>query len=85
MRVPVSYSNPRGPQIPISVVKLAATRPHPIGDIVFNPGGPGGSGVDYLERVSSVFPASLRARFNLVSFDPRGDGVEPAAAMPDVS
>jgi pimeloyl-ACP methyl ester carboxylesterase len=74
LRVPVSYSNPRGPRIPISVVKLAATRQHPIGDVVINPGGPGASGVNYLEAVSSIFPASLRARFNLVSFDPRGDG-----------
>jgi len=74
LRVPLSYSHPRGPQIPISVVELVATRPHPIGDIVFNPGGPGASGVQYLEGVSSTFPASLRARFNLVSFDPRGSG-----------
>ena len=74
LRVPVSYSDRRGPQIPISVVELVATRPHPIGDIVFNPGGPGASGVQYLEGVASVFPSSLRARFNLVSFDPRGVG-----------
>jgi len=74
LRVPVSYANPSGPKIPISVVKLPATRANPIGDVVFNPGGPGASGVGYLEAVSSVFPASLRSRFNLVSFDPRGDG-----------
>ena len=74
LRVPVSYSDRHGPHIPISVVELAATRPHPIGDIVFNPGGPGESGVQYLEGVSSIFPPSLRARFNLVSFDPRGSG-----------
>ncbi len=74
LRVPVAYSDPAGPQIPISVVELAATGSHPIGDIVFNPGGPGASGVQYLEAVASGFPASLRARFTLVSFDPRGSG-----------
>jgi len=74
LRVPVSYSDLGGPQIPISVVKLGATGPHPIGDIVFNPGGPGASGVQYLEAVAGTFPASLRQHFNLVSFDPRGSG-----------
>jgi pimeloyl-ACP methyl ester carboxylesterase len=74
LQVPVSYSDRHGEQIPISVVRLASTRPNPIGDIVFNPGGPGASGVQFLEAASSIVPASLRARFNLVSFDPRGDG-----------
>jgi len=72
--VPVSYSDPRGAQIPISVVELPASRPHPIGDLVLNPGGPGASGVQFLEQAGSSFPATLRARFNLVSFDPRGAG-----------
>src|SRR4051794_32495788 len=69
LRVPVSYANPGGPQVPISVVELGATRPHPPGDVVFNPGGPGESGVQWLERVANGFPAALRERFNLVSFD----------------
>jgi pimeloyl-ACP methyl ester carboxylesterase len=74
LSVPVSYSKPGGAQIPISVIELPAARPHPIGDIVFNPGGPGASGVQFLERAWHNFPASLRARFTLVSFDPRGVG-----------
>lgn len=74
LSVPLSYSDPRGAQIPISVVELPAKGPHPIGDIVLNPGGPGESGVQFLEQEWHMFPASLRAKFNLVSFDPRGVG-----------
>jgi pimeloyl-ACP methyl ester carboxylesterase len=74
LQVPVSYSDPAGPSIGIAVVELASTGSHPVGDIVFNPGGPGESGVQFLEQASNIFPASLRAQFNLVSFDPRGTG-----------
>src|SRR5262249_54356325 len=48
LSVPVSYSDPDGAKIPISVVELVASRPHPIADIVLNPGGPGASGVQLL-------------------------------------
>jgi pimeloyl-ACP methyl ester carboxylesterase len=74
LSVPVSYSDPHGAQIPIAAVELVASQPNPSGDIVLNPGGPGESGVEFLEQAWSTFPASLRARFNLVSFDPRGVG-----------
>jgi len=74
LQVPVSYSDRHGPQTPISVVELVASGAHPLGDVVFNPGGPGASGVQYLEDVWSDFPESLRTQFNLVSFDPRGVG-----------
>ena len=52
----------------------SASGPRPIGDIVFNPGGPGASGVQFLEQAWRTFPASLREKFTLVSFDPRGVG-----------
>lgn len=72
LRVPLSYARPRGTTIGIAVVELPATGAHPQGDVVFNPGGPGASGVDFLEQEATSFPAALRHTFNLVSFDPRG-------------
>jgi len=51
-------------------------------DVVINPGGPGASGVSFLEQAWQAFPASLRERVNLVSFDPRGVGAsEPVRCL----
>jgi pimeloyl-ACP methyl ester carboxylesterase len=72
LRVPISYSDPSAGDLSIAVVELPATGSPVIGDIVTNPGGPGGSGVDFLEQNATGFAASLRSHFNLVSFDPRG-------------
>jgi len=73
--VPIDYSKPQLGSLDIAVIELPATSRHPEGDLVMNPGGPGGSGVDFLEQAWSSFPASIRAHFNLVSFDPRGVGL----------
>ncbi|HEX9336010.1 MAG TPA: alpha/beta hydrolase, partial [Pseudonocardiaceae bacterium] len=69
------YADPTGAVIQIAVIKHPATDPaHRIGSVFFNPGGPGGSGITSLELLYPQFPATLRARFDLVSFDPRGIG-----------
>ncbi len=72
LSVPVDYSDPSGPHLRLALVELPATSAHITGDLVMNPGGPGGSGVQFLE--TTTFPAALRSSFNLVSFDPRGIG-----------
>ena len=44
-----------------------------IGSLFLNPGGPGGSGVDFLVGVGQqLYSDEVRARFDLVGFDPRG-------------
>jgi len=45
-----------------------------IGSLITNPGGPGASGVEDLRNTATGFPAEVRSRFDLVSFDPRGVG-----------
>ena len=73
LKVPISYSDPGAGSLSLALVRLPASGPAPArGDIVTNPGGPGGSGVDFLEQNANGFPSSLRSEFNLVSFDPRG-------------
>ncbi|HEX4221839.1 MAG TPA: alpha/beta hydrolase [Pseudonocardiaceae bacterium] len=73
--VPLDYADPFGATIQIAVIKHPATDPtHRIGSLFFNPGGPGGSGVSVLPAAYPRFPATLRADFDLVSFDPRGIG-----------
>jgi pimeloyl-ACP methyl ester carboxylesterase len=73
--VPLDYRHPRGRTIHLAVIRHRATDPaHRIGTLFFNPGGPGGAGTALLPSVISVFPAAVQARFDIVSWDPRGVG-----------
>jgi pimeloyl-ACP methyl ester carboxylesterase len=70
---PLAYGNPLGEQISISVIRLPAGDPSQrIGSLMLNPGGPGGSGVEFVRAAAKVLPLELRARFDIVGFDPRG-------------
>ena len=52
----------------------ATDRARPLGTLFFNPGGPGAPGTDLLPTTYDNFPAELRARFDIASWDPRGVG-----------
>lgn len=73
LRVPMDYTKPDGRRLRIAVIRLRATG-HRIGSLVINPGGPGGSGIQYTRAARSVLSADLRAHFDAVGFDPRGVG-----------
>ena len=69
---PVDYAHPATGTVEVAVARKPATDPaHRIGVLFLMPGGPGGSGVDTLVR-DVPMPAELTARFDVVSFDPRG-------------
>ena len=71
--VPFDYARPSGRRFSLPVIKLPATdRSRRIGALVINPGGPGGSGVQYALGARSEFPSAVLARFDIVGFDPRG-------------
>lgn len=74
VQVPLDYDQPQGASISIAVVRQPATDPaHRIGSLFLNPGGPGGSGVDFTVFAGPfLFTPEVRARFDLVGFDPRG-------------
>lgn len=73
--VPWDHADPLGGSLDIPIVRLAAAGPASrLGTIVFNPGGPGIPGTGLLMSLIDVFPAPLRERFDIVSFDPRGTG-----------
>jgi pimeloyl-ACP methyl ester carboxylesterase len=73
-QVPVDYSQPTGAMISLALIRLPATDPdHRIGSLFVNPGGPGGSGVDLVRAAASIlWTPEVRARFDIVGFDPRG-------------
>ncbi|MET9697868.1 alpha/beta hydrolase [Streptomyces sp. NPDC006529] len=73
--VPLDYAKPGGETLPLALIRAKATGPQGsrIGSLVFNFGGPGGSGVAALPGAAKEY-AALRARYDLVSFDPRGVG-----------
>jgi pimeloyl-ACP methyl ester carboxylesterase len=74
VHVPLDYDRAHGATISIAVVRLPASDPaRRIGSLFLNPGGPGGSGVDFtLFAGPFLYTDEVRARFDLVGFDPRG-------------
>ncbi|MQA98136.1 MAG: alpha/beta fold hydrolase [Streptosporangiales bacterium] len=75
LEVPLDYDKPDGERIKIALIRLPAEDSDSrIGSLVINPGGPGGSGIDYARAARQVITAGVRQRFDIVGFDPRGVG-----------
>ncbi|MBA4865679.1 alpha/beta fold hydrolase [Streptomyces sp. PSKA54] len=72
LKVPLDYAKPDGETIDIALIRARSTgEGERIGSLLFNFGGPGGSGVSMLPSFADQY-ATLRERYDLVSFDPRG-------------
>ncbi len=71
LSVPVDYNQPDGEVAQLAMIRFKATGDR-IGSLVINPGGPGESGVEAAVGLIGTIPESVRERFDLVGFDPRG-------------
>lgn len=76
VRVPLDYRNPGGATIRLALIKhRASDRSRRVGTLFFNPGGPGVAKADFVTEFKLGFiPDSLRARFDVITWDPRGIG-----------
>ncbi|WP_326754642.1 alpha/beta hydrolase [Streptomyces hirsutus] len=71
LRVPLDWSEPDGGTIGLALIRAKATGDDRLGSLLFNFGGPGGSGVSMMPSYATT-ASKLRERYDLVSWDPRG-------------
>ncbi len=72
-KVPVDYNHIDGNSFTIQAIKHVANTPQRrLGSLIMNPGGPGGSGIEYVLSADSIVSASIEDVYDLVGFDPRG-------------
>ncbi|WP_328768804.1 alpha/beta hydrolase [Streptomyces sp. NBC_00286] len=72
LKVPLDWERPKGETIGIALIRAKATdEDSRIGSLLFNFGGPGGSGVSTMPSYAAL-TTELHKRYDLVSFDPRG-------------
>lgn len=73
--VPKDYAHPNAGTFHIQLIRVHDSDDHhPIGSLIVNPGGPGGSGVNLALGLAGQVSDQLLQHFDLVGFDPRGVG-----------
>lgn len=74
VEVPLDYAHPTAGTISIAVNRKPATdQAHRIGSLLTNPGGPGASGLSFIQDFAGSM-TNINRRFDLIGFDPRGIG-----------
>lgn len=73
-KAPLDWSDPAAGEIELALIRHPASG-NKIGSLLVNPGGPGGSGYDFVkDSVDYATDSALQDRFDVVGFDPRGVG-----------
>lgn len=81
---PLDWSDPAADSIELALTRTVATGSNPIGSLLVNPGGPGGSGFDFVQNSENGgVTDAVHERFDIVGFDPRGVGRSTAVSCAD--
>src|SRR5581483_338778 len=85
-RVPLDHRRPGGTKVRIAVIEhLATGHAHRAGTLFLNGGGPGSQIAGFVAGFAG-FPAALRSRFNIITFDERGFGrSSPVQCFPNAA
>jgi pimeloyl-ACP methyl ester carboxylesterase len=75
-KAPLDWTDPARATVELALVKQPAKGGGPrLGSLLVNPGGPGGSGYEFIkDSVDFATSAALQAQYDIVGFDPRGVG-----------
>jgi pimeloyl-ACP methyl ester carboxylesterase len=87
LQVPLNYAKPAGRKITLALSRVPATAPasQQQGDLLVNPGGPGGPGRGLAAFVAQGLNPQVAADYNIIGFDPRGVGASVPALSCDPS
>ncbi len=84
LAVPIDYKKLSTGTFEIALLKYEARTGKKLGSLIINPGGPGGSGVDYAYAAEYIFSPAILDRYDIVGFDPRGvSGSAPIRCLTD--
>ena len=71
-KAPMDWKNPATKSIDLALIRKVATGTA-LGSLLVNPGGPGGSGYDFIrDSLDYAVDAKLQQNYDIVGFDPRG-------------
>lgn len=86
VEAPLDWDDPESAEtIQLAVTRIPATGKR-IGALFGNPGGPGGSGLDYtFDATAGAGIAAIMEQYDLIGFDPRGIGKSSPVECDDVS
>ncbi|PZR52677.1 alpha/beta hydrolase [Xylanimonas oleitrophica] len=73
VEAPLSWHDADAGSIELAVKRHPATGESK-GSLLINPGGPGGSGIEFVTGAWGTFGSKVRAAYDVVGFDPRGVG-----------
>lgn len=75
IRAPMNWDKPEDGDIELSLIRQQATGGKAIGSLLVNPGGPGGSGYNFVkDSIDYAVSEDLQDNYDVVGFDPRGVG-----------
>ncbi|WP_139416629.1 alpha/beta hydrolase [Agromyces laixinhei] len=82
---PLDWNDPSAGETELALVRHVATGDK-LGSLLVNPGGPGGSGYDFVaDSLDFAVGEPLQERFDVVGFDPRGVGRSSGVACYDAA